>query len=343
MSRNRIRALLVVVALVVCAAVGTGSAAAKVGGAQLAVIATRGPKAPQELRVFGPRGQSFPPIAGWALPIWAEQLAWSPDGREFAFVAPVFEETVLGVARADGTGFGNISLSPESGAAPLFGPEGDLIVPTLQGFPLEGGGETFGTELLAAPTDGSGSRSITSFGPGVTVHPYSIAADGTVAAEASDYAKGKSGIATFKLGSSELRWLPGTGKGTVLDPAISPDGSRIAFLRDRSVGESPHGPILAGTELVVAPVGGGRPRRLAKVPGGARWPSWDPSGSRISFTVLGSRPEEAGPNPGRHSALMEMNADGSCLTTVFKARHGGAVWGGAWRPGPGRAAGPISC
>jgi hypothetical protein len=39
---------------------------------------------------------------------------------------------------------------------------------------------------------------------------------------------------------------------------------------------------------------------------------------------------------------MEVNADGSCTTEVLAAA-GDAFLSPVWQPGPGRAAGPISC
>jgi hypothetical protein len=80
------------------------------------------------------------------------------------------------------------------------------------------------------------------------------------------------------------------------------------------------------------------------VTGGARWPSWDPSGSRLAFTRLnaaGVDDWDNGAQPG--SALMEVNVDGSCLTKVYSLGKAGTVEGAAWQPGAGRGVGPISC
>ena len=92
------------------------------------------------------------------------------------------------------------------------------------------------------------------------------------------------------------------------------------------------------------PTAGGKPRLLAKVKGGARWPSWDPSGSRIAFTsmnaagVLNSDDE-----PQKGNAVLEMDADGSCLIKLYSAGEGGVVGGAAWQPSADRGVEPIAC
>jgi Tol biopolymer transport system component len=70
-------------------------------------------------------------------------------------------------------------------------------------------------------------------------------------------------------------------------------------------------------------------------------PSWDPSGSRLAFIQLGNPFTNAG-FLDIGSAVMEVNADGTCPTKILAARHT-IYFGAAWRPGPGRAAGQITC
>ena len=40
---------------------------------------------------------------------------------------------------------------------------------------------------------------------------------------------------------------------------------------------------------------------------------------------------------------MQVNADGTCLSTVLPASLDTAFFGVAWQPGPGREAGRIAC
>jgi Tol biopolymer transport system component len=93
---------------------------------------------------------------------------------------------------------------------------------------------------------------------------------------------------------------------------------------------------------MIVPAAGGKSRLLARVPGGARWPSWDPSGSRIAFTALNAAGQIDWPGAAVGSSVMEVNPDGSCLTKVYEVA-GGFVSGATRQPGAGRGVGPISC
>jgi Tol biopolymer transport system component len=128
----------------------------------------------------------------------------------------------------------------------------------------------------------------------------------------------------------------------------SPDGSRIAFLRVRIRTHVTGGPrkvataeIEETTDLFVADADGSHPRRLTDTPTGIEiWPSWDPSGRRLAITRLVGG-TEAG-LLGIGDSVVEMNADGSCPRTVLTGKRA-AFYGATWQPGPGRAAGRISC
>ena len=83
-------------------------------------------------------------------------------------------------------------------------------------------------------------------------------------------------------------------------------------------------------------------RRLTSGPKDDVFQSWDPSGKRIAFVRY--RPEETESDEiGIGSAIMEVNADGSCLRPVLTPSRGIAFYGVAWQPGPGREAGRIAC
>lgn len=61
-------------------------------------------------------------------------------------------------------------------------------------------------------------------------------------------------------------------------PAISPDGSRIAFTSNRA----------GSWDIFVMPIAGGRPLQITADPAHEVHPSWSPDGSKIVFSRLGS-------------------------------------------------------
>jgi Tol biopolymer transport system component len=126
-------------------------------------------------------------------------------------------------------------------------------------------------------------------------------------------------------------------------PVFSPDGSEVVFTRwrnwRRGAADDGKPPIY---ELRVATVGDyPRSRLVLRRKGILVWPSWDPSGNRLTFTQ--SHVYENGyESPEAGDKLMSINVDGTCLTQVLTSPDL-TIEGAAWRPGPGREAGPISC
>lgn len=127
------------------------------------------------------------------------------------------------------------------------------------------------------------------------------------------------------------------------EPAFSPDGTRIALVsyRDHLRVQTADGPVPVG-ELYVVRASGSNARRLTRTPQIQESdPSWDPSGERLAFVSGGS-------GLGSGSSLVQVNADGSCGRRVLGPDRrpdfdSPALYGPAWRPGPGRGAGPIPC
>jgi hypothetical protein len=182
-------------------------------------------------------------------------------------------------------------------------------------------------------------------GESVQAYPSSVAPNGELVATILGRGGFSVGMVDPRTGTVRQITQPTIDSEGVLEPAISPDGEEIVYKTD-DIKRSPHGAPegLRATELMVVPAAGGAPKRLTRVPGGARWPSWDPSGSRIAFTTLnatGVSDWDNNAQPG--NALIEVNADGTCLTEIYSLGKAGRVQGVGWQPGAGRGAEPISC
>ncbi|MBM7775366.1 dipeptidyl aminopeptidase/acylaminoacyl peptidase [Actinokineospora baliensis] len=84
-------------------------------------------------------------------------------------------------------------------------------------------------------------------------------------------------------------------------PAISPDGTAVAFLRSAKAGAPP--------QLHVIPVDGGEAKQLTDLPLGAGAPVWAPDSRRIAFVARV-------PEPGRYGAA---DADGAAPDAAAEA------------------------
>jgi hypothetical protein len=345
------------------------SAPAQLAGPRLAVAASGGPNPGERLVTIGPLGEE--PVLvlrpGERGPEITHPV-WNAAGTELAFFGPGLRAGVIELVGADGSGPRVLATSESLGATPgaavkgepVFDPTTGQILVTLVHTPHGKGlfseerrGLTpvgpIRTEFWELPVDGSKGRLLSSHTVGskraMIPSLGSIASDGTVAATALT-PRGL-GVVTIDPQSGAARTvvpLTAQFEGT-LDPAISPDGTEIAYKVDvprygrygRPVGT-------IGTDLMVVATAGGKPRRLARVKGLAGGPSWDPSGSRIAFTAYNDSPGTIYTSGFGQvgSSVMEINADGTCLTRVYSV-PGGAVSGAAWQPGEGRGVGPISC
>lgn len=128
----------------------------------------------------------------------------------------------------------------------------------------------------------------------------------TIAAPASATVPGDNGKVVFasnKAGNYDIYAVNPDGTGIVplttnpaheTDPAVSPDGTKVAYLR--------------GGDIWTMSVDGSEPTPLTQTPAVERSPAWSPDGARIAFVSL----------VGGENRVFVMNADGSNATTVVK-------------------------
>lgn len=274
--------------------------------------------------------------ASWSRPSWAADgslLALSSTGR--------WKGTVVAVAEADGSGLRFYPRASLEGSDAVMAPDGRtvayaraVLVKVLPGRE----NYLYKSSIWILDVKTGGVRRETPWRLQTAFEPSSFSPDGSKLAVTMYDRRGLRAVAV-DLGSGRTSLLGDDG----LAPSYSPDGSEVAFIRWknwRASGVDDQAPPI--DELRIAPVGSpSSSRLLLRRHGLLAEPSWDPSGSRLAF--ISSRVYENGEtNPQEGDKLMSVNADGSCLTTVF-SRPEIVVSSPAWQPGLGREAGPISC
>jgi dipeptidyl aminopeptidase/acylaminoacyl peptidase len=344
--------------LLALVALGAASAtAAAPSGPRLAVSVSTPYPGGGEITTVGPTGADPATLAGGSGQRSADPHgdlpAWSPDGSLLAYTGSFGEYSpVVYVVGADG---GRPRLVSKEGplSDPIFSPDGrSLVFSSLRVVKGEfqrsarRADDEYGVvvdwAVLAVDVDDGSARLLTPWRRHQVLTPTSFSADGsTLAAERFSFEKGQQAVA-ITLGSGRTRVLAHNAE----EPVYSPDGSRIAFVRNRygrPSGREGNRP-LASSTLLVMPAKGGRATKLATVNGGLAWPSWDPSSQRLSFTRLGGGVLGRTSMPHEGNSVMQVNADGSCLSRLLSVEpDGGTLYGSAWQPGPGREAGPIVC
>jgi hypothetical protein len=113
--------------------------------------------------------------------------------------------------------------------------------------------------------------------------------------------------------SGEVQGTIGPRMNSILDPSISPDGSKVAVRGRQNQGETDHLYILEGSGA----------RRLTSNEGAERHMIWSPDGRRIAYSIQ---------NQGGVSNLYVRAADGSGGDAVLIESEGMHKWYPSWTP-----------
>lgn len=286
--------------------------------------------------------------------------AWSADGKQLAFLGGRGKDGPINIFVLPAGGGGPRAVPHTTGASnPVIAPDGHTLAfsrtrsrtqefdirDVLDGSAPEEFESYFSEAIWLVDLNGGKSRQLTPWRNGLGYAPTSFSPDGsTLLATMNDAGLDGPRVAELNLADGSSRVLLHKSQEAV----YSPDGSRIAFISFLS-----HDLIRAeedenylAPDLYSASADGSGVRRLGRSKGLIESaPTWDPSGERVAFVQARGDtsfiPELGNLFPLGNS-VMQINADGTCRSKVV-SRPRTAFYGAAWRPGPERGVGPLSC
>ena len=233
--------------------------------------------------VMNPDGSGQRRLANGGVPGCGQERdpAWSPDGRQIAFVSGDLRE--IYVMNLDGSGQRELTPDNASEKSPAWSPDGRQIA-------------FLATGVRVVNADGSGLRRLTRTGGDASAPAWSP--DGRQIAFVSRRDSNLEIYAMSIDGSGQRRLTRNTVRDT--NPVWSPDGQRIAF-------ES-------NWQVYVMNADGSGQRRLTRNGRRNFAPAWSPDGRRIAFERrLGRKKYSRCSRCGRASTfeVWMMNADGT--------------------------------
>jgi Tol biopolymer transport system component len=314
--------------------IAAGSAAAAIpDGPRLAVLRLPRDRAKVEIATLNPSGSAYLPVF---TPSGAprERLgllgvpAWSPDGTKMAFSHGQGKHRVISLVSADGSELQDVP-GTRGGDLPVFAPDGKSLAFTRFRHEERGRYRRYeSASVWIVKLETGQRRQLTRWRDHLEHYASSFSPDGaTLLVTRSDYdsRSGEPEVVSLRFDGRTSSLLI----GDALFPVYSPDGSQIALFRLRGHSEQ--------SDLYVIDADGGNLRRLTHTRSRDElFASWDPSGERIAYSSFAEF------EPREEAAIMQINSDGTCPTTVL-SRPDVAFVGPAWQPGPGREAGRIAC
>jgi dipeptidyl aminopeptidase/acylaminoacyl peptidase len=225
-------------------------------------------------------------------------VAWSPDGRQFAFLSDRDKKDQLQVYLADARNLGTRKLTDVKGflATPRWSPDGKQLAvlftedaarkagPTQAGTPETGVIEERVYEQRLALIDPESGHVRQVSPPDLYVYEYDWSPDSKSLAVIAAHGSGDNNwylaqLYTLAVDSGALRslWKPDM---QIAVPRWSPDGRSVAVIGGLMSDEGAN-----GGEIYLVPAEGGKPRDLTPgLKASAAWLTWQPGGKRLLFT-----------------------------------------------------------
>lgn len=339
MGVNRVAVLACVCAVLVAGMVLPVRADSPEGPRLAVMVDALGDERGPDIVTMGPGGESRQAVIRGAS---FTRPSWSADGSLLALGATGdWKGTAIAVAEADGPRLRIYRRAVLEGGNAVMAPNGRVVAfPRAKLVKVLPGRENYlyKSSIWLLDVKSGSVRRKTPWRLRAFLEPSSFAPDGSkLAVTMFD----RRGIRAVVVDLKTRRTWPLAKEAST--PMYSPDGSEVAFIRWknwRASGVDDGSPPI--NELRVTTIGEPlKSRLLLRKRSLIAEPSWDPSGDRLAF--IDSRVEENGESdPEVGDKLMEINADGSCLTRVL-SEPGIVVSGPAWQPGPERGAGPVLC
>jgi Tol biopolymer transport system component len=283
------------------------------------------------------------------------QPSWSADGARIAFVGTTSgSENWIYVASADGS---EINEVPETYGTtnPVLSPDGRVLVFARfhnRFFRHERSGKRMwggSASIWRIDLQSGKQRRLTRWQNGVYNTPSSFTPDGSKLAITREVRPSNRRDDEPRRPGDFSVLLIGLDGGdpeplarAAAEPAISPDGSSVAYLSLRG---RPYGATRAlVSDLSVTSIEGTSARRLTRTRDRIELaPSWDPSGQRLAYI---DSPLQAYGRSGIEypfgNSIRQVNADGTCSRKTI-SQPDVVLYGAAWQPGASREAGRIEC
>ena len=229
-------------------------------------------------------------------------LAWSPDGKQFAFYHKYDDRKTWSIHTMNIDGTNRQRLTHEKNKwdnSPAWSPDGSKIVFAREYWDSE---KNWHPEIWIMNADGSEQTQIKSLRGGGP----NISSDGRIVFH-TEFKDKKGEISIVDIDGNNLIHLTDN-EAEEQHPEISPDGKQIVFMSNRD----------GNHEIYVMNIDGSNQKRLTNNDIDDWYPSWSPDGSKIIFSSVKDYKT-------RKKDIYSMNTDGSSLKKII-SNSGSAVF-----------------